>query len=199
MKNPPLSEGFLYRQRKDTALVKKLEEMTLPELWRLFPVRLVPHDPRWGQWYARKKEELSELFSSVPVIPFAIHHIGSTAVPDIQAKPIIDILIEWESVRDMKTAKETLIGSGYRCMSETPKRISLNDGYTEQGYAERVFHLHLRLKGDRAETIFRDYLISNPDIAKEYERLKLKLQRLYEYDRDGYTSAKTAFIKEHTP
>ena len=67
-----------------------------------------------------------------------------------------------------------------------------------QGFAERVFHLHLRLLGDNDELYFRDYLLAHPDIAQAYERLKLSLWKQYEYDRDSYTEAKTDFIRRYT-
>ena len=83
-------------------------------------------------------------------------------------------------------------------MSEDLNRISLNKGYTRQGFADRVFHLHLRIKGDNDELYFRDYLRENENIAKEYESLKLSLWRRFEHNRDGYTDAKTDFIKKYS-
>ena len=170
----------------------------MTELWHLFPINLVAHNPQWPFWYAEKKDELEELFRVNSVDVYRIEHIGSTAVPDIFAKPIIDILIELKSSREMQKAKTVLVSAGYRCMSEKENRISLNDGYTEQGFAERVFHLHLRLQGDSDEIAFRDYLISHPDVAAEYERLKTDLAKRYEFDRDAYTEAKTSFVQKYT-
>ena len=83
-------------------------------------------------------------------------------------------------------------------MSQTEDRLSFNKGYTEQGFAERVFHLHLRYTGDNDELYFRDYLLEFPAVAKEYERLKLSLWKKYEHDRDAYTNAKTEFIQKYT-
>ncbi len=77
-------------------------------------------------------------------------------------------------------------------------RITLNKGYTEQGFAEKVFHLHIRIMGDNDELFFRDYLNEHEEIAKEYEVLKLSLWKEFEHDRDGYTNAKTNFIKKYT-
>lgn len=74
----------------------------------------------------------------------------------------------------------------------------LNKGYTPQGFAERVFHIHLRVAGDIDELYFRDYLNAHPEVAKEYERLKLSLWKEYEHDRDGYTAAKSAFVSKYT-
>ena len=83
-------------------------------------------------------------------------------------------------------------------MSASDTRISLNKGYTPEGFAERVFHIHLRLSGDHDEYYFRDYLREYPAIAKQYEALKLSLWKPYEHDRDGYTNAKGDFIRAIT-
>ena len=83
-------------------------------------------------------------------------------------------------------------------MSEDVNRKSFNRGYTNNGFAERVFHLHLRYVGDNDELYFRDYMNEHPEIAKQYENLKLSLWKQYEHDRDGYTAAKTSFIRQYT-
>ena len=87
---------------------------------------------------------------------------------------------------------------GYLVMSQQAGRLSLNKGYTEHGFAEKVFHIHLRLDGDNEELAFRDCLNSRPDVARAYETLKLALWKTYEHDRDGYTRAKTDFIRAWT-
>ena len=83
-------------------------------------------------------------------------------------------------------------------MSANESRISLNKGYTENGFAEKVFHLHVRLSGDVDEIYFRDYLNTHPAVAKEYVQLKLRLCKQYEHNRDTYTEAKTEFVKKYT-
>ena len=83
-------------------------------------------------------------------------------------------------------------------MSQSENGMSFNKGYTESGFAKRVFHLHLRYAGDNNELYFRDYLIENSDVAKEYEDLKLNLWKKYEHNRDAYTNAKTEFVKKYT-
>jgi GrpB-like predicted nucleotidyltransferase (UPF0157 family) len=67
-----------------------------------------------------------------------------------------------------------------------------------QGFAEKVFHLHLRYYGDNDEVYFRDYLNEHAEIAKLYEEMKLNLWKQYEHDRDGYTEAKREFVKKYT-
>lgn len=173
---------------------KKLSEMSLEELWRLFPIYLTEHQPYWKEWYT---EEENFLKNRVPKIE-RISHIGSTAVSSICAKPIIDMLAEVSTDYKLSDYKAEIVKCSYTCMSETSDRISFNKGYTEKGFAERVFHLHLRYIGDNDELYFRDYLIEHTDIAVEYERMKLELRKKYEFNRDGYTNSKTDFIRRYT-
>ena len=173
---------------------KKLSEMSLEELWQLFPIFLTEHQSCWKEWY---KEEEMFLINLLPKME-RISHIGSTAVPGIWAKPIIDILVEISGESDVQMYKKMLVSNGYICMSESEKGMSFNKGYTENGFAERVFHLHLRYIGDCDELYFRDYLMEFPDVAKAYEKRKLSLWKEYEHNRDGYTNAKTDFVKKYT-
>ena len=173
---------------------KKLSEMTLEELWQLFPIYLAEHQPCWQEWYLEEENILKASFSSTE----RISHIGSTAIPSIWAKPIVDILVEIPKGSNLLDYKAKIINCGYICMSQSENDMSFNKGYTENGFAERVFHLHLRYAGDNDELYFRDYLIEYLEVAKVYEELKLRLWKEYEHNRDAYTNAKTEFIKEYT-
>lgn len=173
---------------------KKLSEMSLEELWQLFPIFLTEHQNFWSDWYI---EEVNFLMKQIPQAK-RISHIGSTAISSIWAKPIIDILMEVTKEYDLSNIKKLIEGSGYICMNQSESRISFNKGYTENGFDEKVYHLHLRYLGDNDELYFRDYLIEHSDIAKEYENLKLKLWKEYEHNRDGYTNAKKKFVKKYT-
>lgn len=173
---------------------KKLSEMTLEELWRLFPIFLTENQKCWKAWYVEEETALREILPLSAVI----NHIGSTAVDTIWAKPIIDILVEMPLESYLSEVKDLLVNGGYICMSQSDNRISFNKGYTENGFAEKVFHLHLRFAGDHDELYFRDYLLEHPEIAKEYEAMKLKLWKEYEHDRDGYTNAKEEFVAKYT-
>ena len=175
---------------------KNLEEMSLKELWQLFPIFLVEHNKDWGLWYEEEKSIITSLIPKEYVV--RISHIGSTAISNIWAKNIVDILLEVNNDNQHKAVGNILKDNVWKCMSEDLNRISLNKGYTEQGFAKRVFHLHLRIKGDNDELYFRDYLREYEKIAKEYESLKLSLWKEFEYNRDGYTNAKTDFIKNYT-
>ena len=173
---------------------KKLSEMTLEELWQLFPIYLTEHQPCWKEWYSEEEGLLKNIFSSTE----RISHIGSTAISTIWAKPIVDILVEIPRESNLFDYKDVIINNGYICMSQSENGLSFNKGYTENGFAERVFHLHLRYAGDNNELYFRDYLIEYPEVAKEYEELKLRLWKEYEHDRDGYTNAKAELVKLYT-
>lgn len=173
---------------------KKLSEMSLQELWQLFPIFLTEHQNHWKEWY---KEEETALKKTIPQVE-RISHIGSTVIGSIWAKPIIDILVEIPKECNLSSIRDLLVKNGYICMKQNADRVSFNKGYTENGFAERVFHLHLRYCGDNDELYFRDYLIEHPDIASEYEAMKLKLWKKYEHNREGYTNAKTEFVQKYT-
>jgi len=175
---------------------KKLSEMTLEELWALFPIRLTEHNSEWEKQYEEMRVYLEKQLSSCHIV--RISHIGSTAIKYIWAKPIVDILIEIAPMEKMAAVTKMIENSGFTKMSESDRRVSFNSGYTDSGFAEKVYHLHLRYAGDHDELYFRDYLNDNPDIAEEYQRLKVGLWHKYEHDRDAYTEAKTEFVKKYT-
>mgnify|MGYP003083135015 FL=1 len=173
-----------------------LEEMSLEELWQLFPIFLREYQDEWKDWYAEERLRLLSFLSANQLV--RISHIGSTSVETIWAKPIVDILLEIPKETDMAVTRDLLLQNGYLLMSESQGRMSFNKGYTPSGFAERVFHLHLRYEGDHDELYFRDYLQEHPAVAEDYEKLKLSLWKQYEHNRDAYTEAKTDFIKNYT-
>ena len=168
--------------------------MPLEELWQLFPIELVPHNTLWEKWFQEEKQYLETIINE----RVTISHIGSTAVPSIWAKPIIDILIECDDENSLKNISDILDKNQYLCMSHDKDRMVYNKGYTINGFAEKVFHLHIRLRGDNDELYFRDYLVENQDVAKEYEKMKLLLWKKFEHNRDVYTESKTDFVKKYT-
>lgn len=177
-------------------MVKRLSEMTREELWQLFPIILTAPDPRWADWYAQEESLLRRILPAEYAL--RITHIGSTAIPGIWAKPIVDILIEAAPGTDLAGADEALSRAGFRCMARSNARRSYNKGYTEAGFAEKVFHLHLQHATEDVpdEVRFRDWLIAHPEDARAYEALKLSLCGPFRHDRDGYTAAKTGFVQE---
>lgn len=108
-----------------------------------------------------------------------INHIGSTSVNRLIAKPTIDILLEITRDCDLKFLVNVLEENGYIFEKQPQKpapHMMFMKGYTEKGFAEKVFHLHVRYLGDWDELYFRDYLRSHTDISQAYEDLKLTLK-----------------------
>lgn len=175
---------------------KALSEMTLEELWELFPIFLVAPNDQWESSYRAVESILKEILSECPVE--RISHIGSTAIRGIWAKDIVDVLVELSADADMGRAAKRIEENGFIRMAAETNRVSFNRGYTEAGFAENVYHVHLRYAGDNDELYFRDYLNEHIPVAREYERMKLKLWKQYEHDRDVYTDAKTEFVRKWT-
>ena len=164
---------------------RNLGDLTLTELWQLFPIILQDHNPEWSTWFAEESAALANVLGSSAV---RISHIGSTAVPGLLAKPTVDILVELGGETPANHAAARIRGAGWRQMygSEVePLHLGFNKGYTPLGFAEKVFHLHVRRTGD-------------PETCRDYASLKRDLRAQFEHDRDAYTEAKTAFIREVT-
>ena len=175
---------------------KALSEMTLAELWRLFPIQLSEHNPDWAVWYQEERDRLASILGASVS---KIDHYGSTFVKGLIAKPTVDILLQIKANADMAAVKNVLVSDRWQVMDNFKHdKILLNKGYTPEGYADRVFHLHVRNEGDWDELYFRDYLTSHPTVAAAYAELKQRLLILYKHDRDAYTNAKTEFVEFHT-
>lgn len=174
--------------------MKELSEMTLEELWELFPIILKEHNPEYKNWYTEEKTKLVDEFGKSIL---RINHIGSTSVEGLIAKPTVDILMEIDCNVNLHRIKEKLLAMGWLLMNESndPKFSQIyNKGYTKNGFADKVYHLHVRYRDDWNELYFRDYLIENSHVAREYEKLKLNLWKRFEHNRDAYTDAKSDFI-----
>ena len=174
---------------------KTLSEMTLEELWQLFPIILSDHNPDWKNDYEEEKKLLEKQFGDLLV---GIYHIGSTAVEGLIAKPTVDILLEVKPASFPDAVRKTAERCGYTVMAEKnmPEyRLDLCKGYTPQGFADKVFHLHIRYPGNDDEIVFRDFLKRNPGKAEEYAALKIELQKRFRHNRDAYTEAKGDFIR----
>lgn len=178
---------------------KELSEMTLEELWELFPIILKEYNTEYPKWYEIEKEKLEKNFEGGTIV--RISHIGSTAVPGIVSKPTIDILMEISSQSNISQVTETLKSMQWGLMASSAKptfKQTYNKGYTKYGFEEKVYHLHVRYTDNWSELYFRDYLIENPEVAKEYVELKMQLKEKYEHDRDAYTDAKEEFISKYS-
>jgi GrpB-like predicted nucleotidyltransferase (UPF0157 family) len=156
------------------------------------PVVIVEYNPRWAEMFAEEKARIREALDGLKV---AVEHVGSTSVPGLAAKPIIDILAV---VPDSGTAEKTIapltvLGYEYRGELGIPGRL-----YFAKGSRPHTHHLHMYPR-DHPETerllLFRDYLLANPNAAHEYAELKRALADKFRNDRDAYTGAKSDFIK----
>ena len=174
---------------------RTLHNLSRDELGRLFPVEIAGYNPDWPRIY---QFEQNRILKALADGVHRIDHIGSTAVTGLRAKPVIDILLQIKNDGDPESVTDALQNIGYEIIRrpENPApHLMCVKGYTLQGYPGQAFHVHVRYPGDWDELRFRDILSAQPDIAKDYARLKDELAETYKYDRDAYTDAKTDFIK----
>jgi GrpB-like predicted nucleotidyltransferase (UPF0157 family) len=170
--------------------------MTFAELGRLFPIILVLHDPAWAGLYAAEKDRIVAAVGNKNIA--RISHYGSTAVPGLIAKPTIDILLEIREGTDTETLIQNITGIGYGYDPQPrdhPPHMMFMKGYSPRGFVGQAYHIHVRYSGDWDELAFRDYLISHPGTAREYERVKIRLKEKFEFDREAYTHGKGEFIR----
>lgn len=160
------------------------------------PVEIVPYDPSWPERFDEEQKLLRRALALWLV--GAIEHIGSTAVPGLAAKPVIDIMAGVETLDASRPAIAAVAGLGY-CYA--PYRPDSEHWFCKPSAAFRTHHLHL-IPFDsprwREAIAFRDYLRSNSDVAAEYERLKRRLAQEFHLDREAYTEAKGPFIARVT-
>lgn len=168
-----------------------------PEVLKKDYIDIVPYDKEWP---IKAKAEIAKLQMVLPASSISdIQHIGSTAIPGMAAKPILDIQIAAYSLNEMRAiAVPALMKLGYEFWYENPDldRLFFVKGMPPYG-AKRSHHVHIfesSSKRWRERLKFRDYLISHPKAAKEYEALKLALANQFLYDREAYTNAKSDFI-----
>ena len=165
-------------------------------LGKLFPIEIVEYDPNWPGLYEKEAGFLRERFG--PELIVRIEHYGSTAVPGLAAKPVIDILVEITSFEAAKAKiQPALEGLGYAYNWYSAHMVFFK-GYFSEG-APR-YHLHMA-PGDHTimdGLLFRDYLRQHPETAREYEALKYRLAEIRHFDREAYTEAKTDFVRQIT-
>ena len=184
---------------KVIGMKKELSEMSRKELWELFPIILKKHNPQYKEWYEFEKMQLLTCVRNQDIR--RINHIGSSAVEGLIAKPTVDILLEVDDNCSIAKLIESLQRNSWTLMSseyEPELNLVFNKGYTPEGFAEKVYHLHVRYLRDWDELYFRDYLLDHTEVAAQYGKLKLGLLKEYKHNRDGYTEAKTEFIKKYT-
>lgn len=157
------------------------------------PVRLVPYDPAWPQRFADERALLTGVLA--PWLEGGIEHIGSTAIPDLLAKPMIDIMAGVRTLTGSTDARSALAQVGYLYF---PYRANVMHWFCKPSPQRRTHHLHLVPHGSRLwqeRLTFRDYLRAQPHIAREYADLKTQLAAQYEFDREAYTEVKSEFVQ----
>jgi GrpB-like predicted nucleotidyltransferase (UPF0157 family) len=162
--------------------------------WVDEPVVLVPHDPQWPARFAVEAKALLGLIG--PWLTGGIHHVGSTAIPGIMAKPVVDVLAGVESLVSSRPCIGLLAEHGWWY---APFRPDTMHWFCKPSPGRRECHLHLVPTGSAwycDELLFRDYLIAHPQRARAYEELKAGLARTFPDDREAYTQAKAGFIQQ---
>ena len=160
------------------------------------PVEIVAYDSSWPELFAREAVLLHSTLNRWLAGP--IEHIGSTAIPGLAAKPVIDIIAAVRTLESSRSAIDALGDVGY-CYA--PYRAEQEHWFCKPSPAVRTHHLHLvpfESEQWRGAIAFRDYLRANAQIAADYERLKRNLARQYQFDREAYTEAKAPFIDRVT-
>jgi GrpB-like predicted nucleotidyltransferase (UPF0157 family) len=158
-------------------------------------VEVVPHDPRWREAFEAEAKQVAAALGENVV---AIHHIGSTAIPDIYAKPVVDFLVEVRDITEVDGRSPAMESLGYEVMGEygIPGRRYFRKDNRE---GIRTHHIHAFEAGS-AEVVrhlaFRDYMIAHPADAQRYSELKRKLAEENPQSMDGYIDGKDDFIKE---
>ncbi|SFK53951.1 GrpB domain, predicted nucleotidyltransferase, UPF0157 family [Halobacillus dabanensis] len=155
-------------------------------------VELYPYDPDWQLRFKKEKEIITRTLDPSPL---PMEHIGSTSIPGMVAKPIIDILLGVDDLTDFSRLIPSLSRAGYEYI---PKPELKTRRFFRKGAPGRgICHLHLcEWNGEEwnEKVFFRDYLRLNPEEASEYTALKKQLAKDYKHQRSLYTEMKGPFI-----
>jgi GrpB-like predicted nucleotidyltransferase (UPF0157 family) len=158
-------------------------------------VEVVLHDPKWQEMFKVESDQVIEALGKNVV---AVHHIGSTAIPRIYAKPIIDLLVEVKDIAKVDEQNISMELLGYEVMGEfgiSGRRFFRKDN--QEGI--RTHHVHTFTIGSdqvKRHLAFRDYMVVHPEDAQSYSELKRRLAREYLTNIDGYMDGKDGFIRE---
>jgi GrpB-like predicted nucleotidyltransferase (UPF0157 family) len=157
-------------------------------------VVLSPYQLDWPQRCATERARLMSLFASRLL---RIEHFGSTAIPGMPAKPIIDVLTGVASMAAADSRFEPILESGYTTSREFNAMLPDRRWFMRSSGGRRTHHLHVVVSGSRMwheRLVFRDKLRSSAMLAKQYGDLKLELASRFKHDREAYTDAKSEFV-----
>jgi GrpB-like predicted nucleotidyltransferase (UPF0157 family) len=156
-------------------------------------VEVVPHNP---DWHSAFEDESTQVALALGENTLAIHHIGSTSISTIYAKPIIDMLVEVKDIDKVDSRNTAIASLGYLIMGEFG--IPGRRFFRKDNIGIRTRHVHVFETGsaqiDR-HLAFRDYLRSHPEDAQKYSELKQQLALQYPHDIEKYMDGKANFIK----
>jgi GrpB-like predicted nucleotidyltransferase (UPF0157 family) len=155
-------------------------------------ILIIPYDSSWPKKFEKEKELLEKTIKDW--IVGGIYHVGSTAVPGLSAKPIIDIMVGVRNLEEAKACIPLLEKIEYYYYPYKPEQMIW---FCKPSPYKREFHLHLipyESKLWRERLVFRDYLRKHADAKEEYQRLKIKLADKFTDDREAYTDAKSEFV-----
>ena len=154
------------------------------------------YDVRWPMMFEAEADRIRNAVGPAP--EFTLQHFGSTAIPGLVAKPIIDIMVICDHRDRWPPLREPLEGLGYVYWAENPRcdRMFFVKGMPPLG-ERRTHHVHVRTSSDaRSAILFRDYLRSHPDEARRYAALKHRLAAQHATDRDAYSEAKQRYVED---
>ncbi len=182
---------------------KKLEELNVEEWGELFPIEMKNYNSNWSSIFEFEKKLIENKLGNETV--HRIEHFGSTSIPNLKAKDIVDILIE---IPNHLLFDESIINKmmdlGYQFFRQPGFGIDYMifvKGFHTDGKKSQKFFAHMTI-GNHPELwdriYFRDYLKLNPTVIRKYEKLKCKLAKKYSKNRIEYRIGKTEFVKEIT-
>jgi GrpB-like predicted nucleotidyltransferase (UPF0157 family) len=148
-----------------------------------------PYDPVWPQEFAREREALLRLFAGEDIV---VEHVGSTAVPGVGAKPIIDMMLGVADIRSVERHTDSLGHLDYGYRPEYEKFVPERRFFRKPQEGKQRFHLHCVCKDTdffRDHILFRDTLRNDAQVAAEYLALKQELAEKFRNDRAAYTDA----------
>lgn len=157
-------------------------------------IKVVPYNPQWPDQFQREASSIQHQLQDGVV---HIHHIGSTSVPGLMAKPIIDIILEVRDLASLDRQQAKMEEIGYEVMGEYG--IS-GRRYFRKGGDQRTHHVHAFATGDphiKRHLAFRDYLIAHKEVAKAYGELKREIASRIQHSMEHYGDAKGPFVQEH--